>query len=131
MTWNRLAASMAIVALSGCGSAVKADSDGGDEDGTDAPDVALDTSGDGTDVPVDSGSDPGPDTGMDPADVPVDVGDPDPDATCAPGTGDCNGDPGDGCETDLTSDPAHCGACWHGSSKGFTVRCGRPTLSCA
>lgn len=30
---------------------------------------------------------------------------------CQPGWGDCNGIPGDGCETNLTVDPAHCGAC--------------------
>jgi hypothetical protein len=30
--------------------------------------------------------------------------------TCAPGTGDCNGNPGDGCETLLDSE-AHCGGC--------------------
>src|SRR5262249_18524735 len=30
---------------------------------------------------------------------------------CAPGTGNCNADQcGDGCETDLTADPANCGA---------------------
>jgi hypothetical protein len=29
---------------------------------------------------------------------------------CEPGRGDCNGDPADGCETDLRS-PLHCGAC--------------------
>ena len=30
---------------------------------------------------------------------------------CAEGFGDCNGDPADGCETDLRSHPSHCGAC--------------------
>jgi hypothetical protein len=30
---------------------------------------------------------------------------------CAPGFGDCNGDPSDGCETNLLVHPAHCGAC--------------------
>ncbi|MCW5835285.1 MAG: hypothetical protein KIS78_22990 [Labilithrix sp.] len=30
---------------------------------------------------------------------------------CAEGFGDCNGDPSDGCETDLRSHPANCGAC--------------------
>lgn len=30
---------------------------------------------------------------------------------CDPGFGDCNGDPKDGCETNLWQDPQHCGAC--------------------
>jgi len=30
---------------------------------------------------------------------------------CAPGFADCNGDPSDGCEVDLSVHPAHCGAC--------------------
>ncbi len=30
---------------------------------------------------------------------------------CAPGFADCNGDPSDGCEVDLSIHPAHCGAC--------------------
>lgn len=30
---------------------------------------------------------------------------------CQPGFGDCNGDPADGCETDLRVHPNHCGAC--------------------
>lgn len=30
---------------------------------------------------------------------------------CAEGFGDCNGDPTDGCETDLRVHPQHCGAC--------------------
>lgn len=30
---------------------------------------------------------------------------------CAGGFGDCNGDPGDGCEAELTSDPLNCGTC--------------------
>ena len=31
--------------------------------------------------------------------------------SCADGWGDCNGNPADGCETDLTVDAARCGAC--------------------
>lgn len=31
--------------------------------------------------------------------------------TCATGYGDCDGNPANGCETDLTGDPNHCGAC--------------------
>jgi len=30
---------------------------------------------------------------------------------CTPGWGDCNGDPSDGCETNLLSHPGNCGAC--------------------
>ncbi len=30
---------------------------------------------------------------------------------CAAGTGDCDADPSDGCETDITKDPANCGNC--------------------
>lgn len=33
---------------------------------------------------------------------------------CAPGRGECDGDGSVLCETDLTSDPASCGACGHG-----------------
>jgi hypothetical protein len=32
---------------------------------------------------------------------------------CAPGFADCNGDPADGCETNLDAHPANCGACGH------------------
>lgn len=32
-------------------------------------------------------------------------------ADCVDGFGDCNGDPTDGCETDLRVHPSHCGAC--------------------
>ncbi len=31
--------------------------------------------------------------------------------TCAPGYMDCNNDPHDGCEVDITSNPNHCGGC--------------------
>jgi hypothetical protein len=31
--------------------------------------------------------------------------------TCAEGFGDCNGDPSDGCETNLKAHPSNCGAC--------------------
>jgi hypothetical protein len=33
--------------------------------------------------------------------------------TCNSGFGDCNGNPADGCETTLSSDPNNCGACGH------------------
>src|SRR5690242_13651295 len=32
-------------------------------------------------------------------------------AACASGWGDCDKDPGTGCEADLTTDPSHCSAC--------------------
>jgi hypothetical protein len=35
------------------------------------------------------------------------------DVSCAPGTADCNGNPGDGCETDTTADASNCGWCGH------------------
>ncbi len=34
-----------------------------------------------------------------------------PDVVCPAGFGDCNGVASDGCETDLTTSAAHCGAC--------------------
>lgn len=33
---------------------------------------------------------------------------------CPMARGDCDGDPANGCETDLSSDPANCRACGHG-----------------
>lgn len=33
--------------------------------------------------------------------------------TCSGSCLDCDGDPGNGCETDVTSDPSNCGACGH------------------
>lgn len=35
---------------------------------------------------------------------------------CEQGWGDCNGDPSDGCETNLGADQRHCGACGHACS---------------
>ena len=43
---------------------------------------------------------------------------PDSGLSCAAGTGDCNNDPGDGCETDTTSSLAHCGWCGHACGGG-------------
>jgi hypothetical protein len=40
---------------------------------------------------------------------------------CAPGLGDCNGDPADACETDLTTTAVSCGACGHDCSPGTCV----------
>jgi hypothetical protein len=33
--------------------------------------------------------------------------------TCPEGTADCDGNPANGCETDLKHDPKNCGACGH------------------
>jgi hypothetical protein len=90
----------------------------GDEDVLpDTTDTQQDT--DGQDVPPDGDVLPdGPDT----TDVPVDVIDDDGEPSmCDPGTGDCNGDPSDGCETDTTSNPLHCGACGHDCLEGTCV----------
>ncbi|MBX3182526.1 MAG: hypothetical protein KF915_07850 [Polyangiaceae bacterium] len=46
--------------------------------------------------------------------------------SCAAGAGDCDGDPLNGCETDLQSDPAHCGACGRSCSAS-----GAATTSCS
>jgi hypothetical protein len=43
---------------------------------------------------------------------------PDPTLDCAPGRADCNALASDGCEIDLTSDAASCGACGHGCQGG-------------
>jgi hypothetical protein len=40
---------------------------------------------------------------------------------CLPGWGDCDGDPGNGCETDVTSSPRHCGFCENGCDSGACV----------
>jgi len=40
-------------------------------------------------------------------------GDPDAPSGCPVGKGDCDGNPTNGCETDLTSSPTDCGACKH------------------
>jgi len=39
---------------------------------------------------------------------------------CKPGTGDCDGDPGNGCEATLATDVANCGACGAACSKTCT-----------
>lgn len=46
-------------------------------------------------------------------------------AACTAGLGDCDQSPSNGCETDLTSDAQHCGACGHGCQGGHcqSARC--------
>lgn len=56
-------------------------------------------------------------------------------AACRVGYADCNGDPADGCEVDLTEDPANCGACHHGcaTNNATAVACnaGRCAPTCS
>ncbi|MBK8691199.1 MAG: hypothetical protein IPN17_02545 [Deltaproteobacteria bacterium] len=56
-------------------------------------------------------------------------------ATCAPGFGDCDDNPANGCEASLTSDPARCGTCSTTCSGGTNARpvCGAGVcrLECA
>lgn len=42
---------------------------------------------------------------------------------CLPGYGDCNGDPSDGCEVDLRSNPASCGTCGNACDFGAGQPC--------
>jgi hypothetical protein len=55
--------------------------------------------------------------------------------TCLPGRADCNEDPTDGCEVDLTRDPTNCGICEHvcATTHATGVACGagscRPTCA--
>ena len=42
---------------------------------------------------------------------------------CLPGFADCNGDPNDGCEVDLSVHPANCGACGHACDFGIGQPC--------
>ena len=42
---------------------------------------------------------------------------------CIPGFADCNGDPSDGCEVDLSVHPANCGACGHACNFGAGQPC--------
>ncbi len=43
---------------------------------------------------------------------------------CEPGWADCNGDPSDGCETDLSTSNANCGACGATCPEGYTCEAG-------
>lgn len=56
-------------------------------------------------------------------------------AACPAGYADCNGNPDDGCEVDLTGDPANCGACHHGCAKNnaaaVTCNAGRCEPTCS
>ncbi len=61
--------------------------------------------------PTDAAPDAKPDGGAVPdaaTDAPPDA------AVCDPPFADCNGDPSDGCETNLQQAPSHCGACFRG-----------------
>lgn len=42
--------------------------------------------------------------------------------SCSSGFGDCNGDPTDGCEVDLTNDPKNCGACGSAPTETCNLR---------
>jgi hypothetical protein len=42
---------------------------------------------------------------------------------CVPGYADCNGDPADGCEVELKSNPANCGACGNQCNMGAGQPC--------
>jgi hypothetical protein len=46
-------------------------------------------------------------------------------APCAPGMGDCDGDPANGCETDLLTSDASCGTCGHACLPGVSCTNGR------
>lgn len=75
---------------------VEPDASDGDADGDGDTDADSDGDGDGdTDADGDRGNSP------------------DVEFHCSPGTADCNRDRNDRCETDLTSDPLHCGICDH------------------
>jgi hypothetical protein len=125
--------SVAILTL-GCGGSSKSERDTEQDDGVevddgvDVRDDGVDVPDDGRDVPDDGVVDT-PDDGVDLPDeggeIPDDgvdlPDDADTDTMCPPGTGDCNGDPSDGCETDTTSDPGHCGRCGHDCDGGACV----------
>ncbi|MCD6498457.1 MAG: PKD domain-containing protein [Deltaproteobacteria bacterium] len=49
---------------------------------------------------------------------------------CAEGTMDCNQDPADGCETDVTTDEQNCGDCGHACGSDAVCRDGRCELDC-
>jgi len=43
-------------------------------------------------------------------------------ASCTAGFGDCNGNPSDGCETNLATDPSNCGACGSKPTESCNLR---------
>jgi hypothetical protein len=109
----------ALLALTpGCGSVSTNDDDTADgaeasEDGAVSLDDGRDAADDGAEA-LEDGAEALDDGAEIPDDGAGDVADDgDSGITCPAGTGDCNGNPGDGCETDLTSNIAHCGACGH------------------
>jgi len=83
------------LAVSGCAAILGLDSGNptADDGGTDAPDDEQAEASESSDAALTDAS-----TVADTS------------TTCAPGTADCNGNPADGCETNL-NDPMHCGSC--------------------
>jgi hypothetical protein len=51
-------------------------------------------------------------------------------STCLPGRGDCDGNAGNGCETDVNSSPAHCGGCGKACGSGSVCNGGVCTTGC-
>lgn len=80
--------------------------DGSIDGGVDAAREDAGDAGRPDDPDADVRADGGDAGGFDAGDGPDDAG-----PGCPPGTGDCDGSPDNGCETDLTSDEAHCGTC--------------------
>ncbi|MCZ7684725.1 MAG: RCC1 domain-containing protein [Sandaracinaceae bacterium] len=78
--------------------------------GADAATADAATDGAARDAARDAALDAGLDAA--PPDAETDAGrETDAGPPCPTGTGDCDDDPSNGCETDLTSDDAHCGSC--------------------
>jgi hypothetical protein len=98
-----------------------------DSDASESPPMSPGTSA-GTDAPVsaavaDAGNPMPPqappgviDAGL------ADASAPEPAVVCGPAFADCDGDPENGCETDIRRDPTHCGSC--------DVACGFPDCAC-
>jgi hypothetical protein len=94
------------------GSEARDEGTGTPDDGPGADDGAAEDAGEGTEA---TGDEAGvrDDGGGREGDGREDRGDADAGPPCPPGWGDCNGNRADGCEADLSADPAHCGACGH------------------
>ncbi len=103
MRISRLLVALCVCFPPGCGEASKATLDS-------TTDTVVDTPAEPLDVPLDT-----------PTETNTDPGDPGPDTGCPSGTGDCDGDTSNGCETDLTTDAEHCGACDHDCLGGACV----------